>query len=134
MRRVGLALHDPVTMPSRFGLSGGLTARPELARELHYSGDATDSASMNIWLHKQVMQKLAYTCHGEGQHRRRRRARALGGIIFFLLGIQGSLLWGVVMAILSLLPAVGAALIWMPATVPVVWTLPGRKKLRLEAG
>jgi len=31
----------------------------ELARELHYSGDTNDSASMNIWLHKQVMQKLA---------------------------------------------------------------------------
>src|SRR6476661_5238647 len=30
-----------------------------LASELHYSGDTNDSASMNIWLHKQVMQKLA---------------------------------------------------------------------------
>jgi predicted PurR-regulated permease PerM len=42
---------------------------------------------------------------------------ALGGMIFFLLGIQGSLLWGVVMAILSLLPAVGAALIWVPVSI-----------------
>ena len=36
---------------------------------------------------------------------------ALGGGIFWLLGIQGALLWGVVMAIVSLLPAVGAALV-----------------------
>jgi hypothetical protein len=40
-------------------LDSGLNARKELASELHYSGDMNDSASMNIWLHKQVMQKLA---------------------------------------------------------------------------
>ena len=34
-------------------------ARKELAEELHYSGDMKDSAKMNIWLHKQVMTKLA---------------------------------------------------------------------------
>lgn len=42
---------------------------------------------------------------------------ALGGIMFAILGIQGSLLWGVLMAILSLLPAVGASLIWVPVAV-----------------
>lgn len=36
-----------------------LTARKELAHELGYTGDTNDSASMNIWLHKQVMTKLA---------------------------------------------------------------------------
>lgn len=40
-------------------LDSSLTARKELAKELHYSGDMIDSASMNIWLHKQVMKKLA---------------------------------------------------------------------------
>jgi hypothetical protein len=40
-------------------LDSSLTARKELAKELNYSGDMNDSASMNIWLHKQVMQKLA---------------------------------------------------------------------------
>jgi HEAT repeat protein len=35
------------------------SARKELAKELGYSGDTNDSASMNIWLHKQVMVKLA---------------------------------------------------------------------------
>jgi hypothetical protein len=40
-------------------LDSSLAARKELAKELHYSGDMNDSASMNIWLHKQVMQKLA---------------------------------------------------------------------------
>ncbi|MFO1098690.1 MAG: DUF3597 domain-containing protein [Xanthobacteraceae bacterium] len=40
-------------------LDSGLSARKELAKELQYAGDMNDSASMNIWLHKQVMQKLA---------------------------------------------------------------------------
>jgi len=40
-------------------LDSSLSARKELAQELKYSGDMNDSASMNIWLHKQVMQKLA---------------------------------------------------------------------------
>jgi uncharacterized protein DUF3597 len=40
-------------------LDSSLNARKELAIELHYTGDMNDSASMNIWLHKQVMQKLA---------------------------------------------------------------------------
>ena len=40
-----------------------------------------------------------------------------GGFIFWILGIQGALLWGVLMAFLSLLPAVGAALIWAPAAI-----------------
>jgi hypothetical protein len=40
-------------------LDSSLSARKELAQELHYSGDTNDSASMNVWLHKQVMQKLA---------------------------------------------------------------------------
>jgi pyruvate/2-oxoglutarate dehydrogenase complex dihydrolipoamide acyltransferase (E2) component len=40
-------------------LDSSLDKRKELARELGYSGDMSDSASMNIWLHKQVMRKLA---------------------------------------------------------------------------
>jgi hypothetical protein len=40
-------------------LDSSLGARKELAKELGYTGDTNDSASMNIWLHKQVMQKLA---------------------------------------------------------------------------
>ena len=42
---------------------------------------------------------------------------SLGGLMFWILGIQGALLWGVVMTLLSLLPAVGAALIWAPVAV-----------------
>ncbi len=42
---------------------------------------------------------------------------ALGGFIFWLFDIQGALLWGVLMAFLSLLPAVGAALVWLPVAV-----------------
>ena len=40
-------------------LDSSLTARKTLAQELHFSGDTNDSAAMNIWLHKQVMIKLA---------------------------------------------------------------------------
>jgi|SRR5882724_11710861 len=40
-------------------LDSSLNARKDLATELHYTGDMNDSASMNIWLHKQVMLKLA---------------------------------------------------------------------------
>ena len=40
-------------------LDSSLSARKELAKELHYTGDTNDSAAMNVWLHKQVMQKLA---------------------------------------------------------------------------
>jgi predicted PurR-regulated permease PerM len=42
---------------------------------------------------------------------------ALGGIILWALGIQGVLVWAVVMAFLSLLPAVGAGLIWGPIAI-----------------
>ncbi len=42
---------------------------------------------------------------------------ALGGMIFWALGIQGPVLWGVLMAFLSLLPAVGAGLIWVPVAI-----------------
>jgi hypothetical protein len=41
------------------GLESSLQSRKELAGELGYSGDTNDSASMNIWLHRQVMNKLA---------------------------------------------------------------------------
>jgi len=40
-------------------LDSSLKNRQELAKELGYKGDMNDSASMNIWLHKQVMTKLA---------------------------------------------------------------------------
>jgi hypothetical protein len=41
------------------GMDSGLSARKELAAELGFTGDTSDSAAMNIWLHKQVMKKLA---------------------------------------------------------------------------
>ncbi len=41
------------------GVDSSLDHRKQLAQELKYSGDTNDSASMNIWLHKQVMQALA---------------------------------------------------------------------------
>ena len=40
-------------------LDSSLSARKSLATELHFTGDMTDSAAMNVWLQKQVMTKLA---------------------------------------------------------------------------
>ncbi len=40
------------------GLESSLAERKELADELGYTGDKSDSAAMNIWLHKQVIQKI----------------------------------------------------------------------------
>lgn len=42
---------------------------------------------------------------------------AIAGTMFWILGVEAVLLWGVLMTILSLLPAIGAALIWAPAAV-----------------
>jgi predicted PurR-regulated permease PerM len=41
----------------------------------------------------------------------------VGGITFWALGIEAALLWGVVMVVLSLLPAVGAFLVWVPVAI-----------------
>lgn len=48
-----------VDLMKALGLDSSLTARKQLADELGYTGDKSDSASMNIWLHKQVLSQLA---------------------------------------------------------------------------
>lgn len=48
-----------VDLMKLLGLDSSLGERKELARELGYTGDTSDSASMNIWLHRQVMNKVA---------------------------------------------------------------------------
>ena len=48
-----------VDLMALLNLDSSLTARKALADELHYTGNKNDTATMNIWLHKQVMQKLA---------------------------------------------------------------------------
>ncbi len=48
-----------VDLMKAFDIDSSLTARKELAKELNYTGDTNDSATMNIWLHKQVLIKLA---------------------------------------------------------------------------
>jgi predicted PurR-regulated permease PerM len=47
---------------------------------------------------------------------------ALGGLIFWLLGIHAPALWAAVMAVLSLLPAVGAAVVWLPVAIYLLVT------------
>jgi hypothetical protein len=51
--------HSIVDLMKLLDLDSSLSARKQLAQELHYTGDSNDSAAMNIWLHKQVMRKLA---------------------------------------------------------------------------
>ena len=46
----------------------------------------------------------------------------LGGVAFAFLGIHGAVLWGVVMSVLSLLPAIGAALVWAPVAIYLIAT------------
>jgi predicted PurR-regulated permease PerM len=41
----------------------------------------------------------------------------LGGLIFWILGLPAALLWGVVMTVLSLIPAIGAGIVWLPAGI-----------------
>jgi hypothetical protein len=64
----GMATHNPqklnwrtsiVDLMKLVGMDSTLQERRELADELGYTGDKGDTAAMNMWLHKQVMQKLA---------------------------------------------------------------------------
>jgi hypothetical protein len=48
-----------VDLMKALDIDSSFAARKDLAKELGYTGDTNDSASMNIWLHKQVMTKLA---------------------------------------------------------------------------
>lgn len=48
-----------VDLMKLLGLDSSLDARKKLAKELHYDGDMSDSATMNIWLHQQIMTKIA---------------------------------------------------------------------------
>jgi hypothetical protein len=51
--------HSIVDLMKLLNLDSSLAARKTLATELHYTGDQHDTATMNVWLIKQVMQKLA---------------------------------------------------------------------------
>jgi len=48
-----------VDLMTLLGMDSSLSQRRELAHELGYTGDTGDTATMNIWLHKQVLKKLA---------------------------------------------------------------------------
>ncbi len=51
--------HSIVDLMKLVGMESSLSERKELADELGYTGDKGDSATMNIWLHKQVIKKLS---------------------------------------------------------------------------
>src|SRR3954451_24861171 len=64
----GLAAKNPekldwkrsiVDLMKLVGMDSSLSARKELAKDLHYTGDMNDSATMNVWLHKEVLRKLS---------------------------------------------------------------------------
>lgn len=48
-----------VDLMKLLNIDSSLSARKDLAKELDFTGDMNDSASMNIWLHRQVMNKVA---------------------------------------------------------------------------
>ena len=50
--------HSIVDLMKLVGMDSSLSARKELAQELHYTGDMNDSAAMNMWLSKEVTKKL----------------------------------------------------------------------------
>lgn len=47
---------------------------------------------------------------------------ALGGLAFWVLGIQPAFLWAVLMSLLSLLPAIGSAIVWLPVALYLLFT------------
>ena len=51
--------HSIVDLLKLVGMESSMDARKDLASDLHYTGDTSDSATMNTWLHKEVMRKLA---------------------------------------------------------------------------
>ena len=51
--------HSIVDLMKLVGMDSSLAERKELAADLKYTGDTNDSASMNMWLHKEVMRRLA---------------------------------------------------------------------------
>jgi uncharacterized protein DUF3597 len=51
--------HSIVDLMKLVGMDSSFSARTELAKELHYTGSTSDSAAMNIWLHQQVIKKIA---------------------------------------------------------------------------
>jgi hypothetical protein len=51
--------HSIVDLMKLVGMDSSLTARKQLAAELNYTGNPNDSASMNVWLHKEVLKKLS---------------------------------------------------------------------------
>jgi hypothetical protein len=51
--------HSIVDLMKLVGIDSSLANRRELAKELGYTGDTNDTATMNIWLHKQVLRKLS---------------------------------------------------------------------------
>ena len=64
----GLAAKNPekldwrksiVDLMKLVGMDSSLASRKELAKDLNYSGDTSDSAKMNIWLHKEVIRKIS---------------------------------------------------------------------------
>jgi len=64
----GLAAKNPekldwqksiVDLMKLVGMDSSFKARKQLAQELNYTGDPNDSASMNVWLHKQVLIKIS---------------------------------------------------------------------------
>jgi predicted PurR-regulated permease PerM len=58
---------------------------------------------------------------------------ALGGAVFWLLGLPNPVFWGLVMALLAIIPILGAFVVWIPAAVYLAWSGAWAKALVLAA-
>jgi predicted PurR-regulated permease PerM len=77
-----------------------------------------ESLPLSNYVKQHLFAKFAAVSRATVKDRRRRpRAGTLGGIAFSIAGLDGSILWGAIMAFLSLIPAVGSAIVWVPAAI-----------------
>ncbi|MGF6998870.1 hypothetical protein P3T25_007251 [Paraburkholderia sp. GAS32] len=112
------------------GVDSSLERRKQLAEELKYDGDVNDSASMNVWLHKQVM--LALAANGGSCRPIWRAEFAMGlramGIANEIVQLAFALVLGGIAVAVALSFGIGG--LKRPASCSNAGSLPGRNELR----
>ena len=106
----------PVTFPNRIGDANGKTSPEEMMAAAHAACYAMalngtlgrKQASADRTVVRATVKGNVVVAAVQG---------ALGGLAFWTLGVHAPILWAVVMGFLSLLPAIGAALIWAPVAI-----------------
>ncbi len=73
-----------------------------------------ESLPLSSYVKQHLFAKFAAVARVQRYRRRGAGAGALGNFAFWIAGLDGGILWGSMMAFLSLIPAVGSAIIWVP--------------------